>query len=104
MPPPDESYFWVAINGPAVSTAPYALPRTFKCSPVPELLLGFSTLKEAKSFHYFALTAPLPEVRHRIAELLTSVISSIKPAHPEKPSREPTIWEFSKDTAPIQEK
>jgi hypothetical protein len=104
MPTPDNFYFWVAINGPSVSMAPYPFPRTFKCSPVPELLLGFSNLKEAKAFHQFALTAPLLEVRERIATLLASGICSIEPAHPENPSREPTIWESSRDTTPIQEK
>ena len=88
-----ETYYWIAVNGASAAMTPYPLPRTVRCIPTPQLLIGFKRLNHAKTFQSIALNAPLPIVRkelkllkkHRDAVL-------IEPNNPEPPTTGPTLW------------
>ena len=85
--------YWVAINGASAAVTPFPLPLTLKCCPTPELLIGFETLYEARSFQTLALTAPMRVVRKKIEAMRRNPKAVfIAPPNPQPPTRGSTTW------------
>jgi hypothetical protein len=85
--------YWVAINGGSASVTPFPLPLTVKCFPTPQLLIGFETSQEARSFQTLALTAPIRVVRKEIDLMRQNPkVVCIAPPKPQPPTRGSTNW------------
>jgi hypothetical protein len=91
-------YYWIAINGGscAMSITPMRLFPTV--SPVPNNMIGFRTIEEARDNQHFLLTAPIEEANDRMQQLLQKArrdeIVLVIPEFSEPPVNrgEPTLW------------
>jgi hypothetical protein len=62
-------YYWITINGTSAAMSPISLPITVKCSPTPQVLIGFDDQGEAMTTRRILLTAPIPEARELLTRL-----------------------------------
>lgn len=84
--------YWLAVNADSAAVSPYPLSRV-RCSPRPQLLLGFRTRDQAFEIQSFVLNASLKEVRKKLEALSQDPeVVSIVPNDPEPPTRGPTTW------------
>lgn len=86
--------YWIAINGASVAAhllSPLKRPRV---TPIPELLIGFSSAEEAAKAQQTLLTAPVQVMRNYLSHLLRRRdLMILQPHKPDPPTRGPTIWE-----------
>jgi hypothetical protein len=86
-------YYWIAVNGASAAMSPVPLPKSVKCSPTPQVLIGIEDQAEARKVQKTLLTAPIPEVREQIETLRTRKdVVYRKMDFPQMPS-EATSWD-----------
>jgi hypothetical protein len=90
----DERY-WIALNGSSCAISPLPM-RNPMATPTPYQLIGFPTYEEAQRAQRICLEAPMGEVNKFLAALTPDVKSGrirvIEHAHPQPPTRCPTMW------------
>jgi len=88
-----EVRYWLAINGDTVVVSPFPLPSFVKCTPTPQLLVGFETRQEAITLQQILLTAPEDIVNKELVALLQVPYAwRFAPDNPEPPTSGATHW------------
>jgi hypothetical protein len=96
--------YWIALNGP--SCAMWSMPANSPVvSPIPEYLIGFPTLEEARRAQQICLNEPIGKVKEFFASLRPRIASgkirTIKPEKPEPPTRGTTVWQDAARQDPL---
>jgi hypothetical protein len=96
--------YWIALNGP--SCAMFSVPLNSPVvSPIPEHLIGFPTMEEARQAQQICLNEPIDKVAQFFASLRPAIkrgsIRVIKPEKPEPPTRGTTVWQDAARQDPL---
>lgn len=91
----NQERYWIAINEASCAVCQMPLKNPV-VKPIPQQLLGFPTLDEAKQAQETCLTAPISGVKRFLGSLAGRVksgeIKVIQPTRPEPPTRGATLW------------
>lgn len=89
----EKPLYWIAINGSSCARYPLPLFRP-RLKPVPEILIGFKTSKEAAFAQDKCLNAPIEEVRKLMESWCRfgSDVKVVRSANQEPQTYGPTLW------------
>lgn len=85
--------YWIAVNGSSCARFSLPLREPFVVKPTPEILIGFQTHDEAEEGQAFLLTAPVENVRERMAQWMRHAdVKIVHPPNPEPQTDGETMW------------
>ena len=86
-----EPQFWIAINQASCALCPVPTSKPPSVSPVPQRLVGFATLAEAKAAQRLCVEAPIAEVAKTVQRWEAGAATVIDCENSEPPQAQ-TTW------------